>query len=384
MQKVHDKTLYLDYASTTPTNPEILRDAQIIMNDYFHNADSLHFGGQRVSELVRQSRKAVADMLGVLPYEVFFTSGASESNSAAIKGIAFANMHKGKHIITTAVEHSSVKGAMNQLKSRFGFEIDVLAVDQMGNISLESLKELLREDTILVCAMAINNEVGAITDVTQLAKIVKKYSKAYLHVDGVQALAHHDFSLNQVDSVSFSAHKIHGLKGSGLWIKRAHVECDPLINGGQQQFGVRGGTLDNVATILWAKTLRLARENYGKSTKRIESLSKRLYDVFGNMDGVVLNSSPNGSPYIFNMSVLSVGSEIMMNGLNKELIAVSAQSTCNAASLEPSHVLKAMGRTDEMALSTVRISMSYLTTEDEIERVIHEIMEIKNYVNHKL
>lgn len=384
MQKAHDKQIYLDYASTTPTNPEILKDAQLIMNDYFQNADSLHFGGQRVSDLVRQSRKTLGEMLGVLPYEIIFTSGASESNSAAIKGIAFANMHKGKHIITTAVEHSSVTGAMKQLRERFGFEIDVVGVDYYGNIDLSELKSKLRNDTILVCAMAINNEVGAITNVSALAQIVKKNSNAYIHIDGVQALAHHEFSMQQIDSVSFSAHKIHGLKGSGLWVKRAHVECDPLINGGQQQFGYRGGTLDNVNAILWAKTLRLARENYKKNQARIEALSKRLYDIFGNIDNVILNSSPQGSPYIFNVSILGVGSEIMMNGLNKAGIAVSAQSTCNSASLEPSHVLKAMGRSDEAALSTVRISMSYLTTEEEIEKVIKEILEIKKYVNHKL
>lgn len=381
---MHDKNIYLDYASTTPTNPQILKDAQLIMNDYFQNADSLHFGGQRVSDLVRQSRKALADMLGVLPYEIIFTSGASESNSAAIKGIAFANMHKGKHLITTAVEHSSVKGAFQQLKDRFGFEVSVIGVDSQGNLDLEALKGALREDTILVCAMAINNEVGTITDVGKLAQIVKKHSNAYLHIDGVQALAHHEFSMQQIDSVAFSAHKIHGLKGSGLWIKKAHVACDPLINGGQQQFGYRGGTIDNVAAILWAKTLRLARENYKKNEAKILKLSQRLYQAFEDEDYILINSSKDGSPYIFNLSIINVGSEIMMNGLNKAGFAISAQSTCNSSSIEPSHVLKAMGRTDEEALSTVRISMSYLTTEDEIESIINKILEIKKYVNHKL
>lgn len=384
MQKVHAKNTYLDYASTTPTNPEILKDAQLIMNDYFQNADSLHFGGQRVSDLVRQSRKALSEMLGVLPYEIIFTSGASESNSAAIKGIAFANMHKGKHIITTAVEHSSVKGAMEQLKERFGFDVEVIGVDSKGNLNLTALQNALREDTILVCAMAINNEVGAITDVSKLAQIVKKHSNAYIHIDGVQALGHHEFSLQQIDSASFSAHKIHGLKGSGLWIKRAHVACDPLVNGGQQQFGYRGGTIDNVNAILWAKTLRLARENYKKNESTIAMLSRKLYEAFENEDNVILNSSPDGSPYIFNISILNVGSEIMMNGLNKAGFAISAQSTCNSTSLAPSHVLKAMGRSDEAALSTVRISMSYLTTEQEIDNVINKILEIKKYVNHKL
>lgn len=382
MRRVHDKQIYLDYASTTPTNPEILKDAQLILNDYYQNADSLHFGGQRVSDLVRQSRKALAEMLGVLPYEVLFTSGASESNSAAIKGIAFANQHKGKHIITTTVEHSSVMGACQQLEKVFGFSVDYVSVDSNGVINYDELKSKLRNDTILVAVMAINNEVGSINDISRVVEIVKKHSKAYLHVDGVQALAHHEFSLKQVDSVSYSAHKIHGLKGSGLWIKRSNVECEPLINGGQQQFGYRGGTIDNVSAILWAKTLRLARENYAKHFDRISMLYDRLFEAFENLEGVIVNSNRYGSRYIFNMSIENIGSEILMNGLNKAGIAVSAQSTCNSESLEPSHVLVAMGRDEEMALSTVRISMSYMTTEEEIEKVIKEIMEIRNYVNH--
>ena len=384
MPKVHDKSIYLDYASTTPTDSEILSDANRIMNEYYQNADSLHSGGQRVSELVTQSRNALAKMLGVLPQEVIFTSGASESNSAAIKGIAIANMSKGKHIISSPIEHSSVNGALEWLRDRFGFKIDYVKINSDGTINLESLKELLRKDTILVALIAINNEVGAINNVSELSKIVKKNSTASIHIDGVQALAHHEFSLQQIDSVSFSAHKIHGLKGSGLWIKKAHLECDPLINGGQQQFGLRGGTIDNVSAILWAKTLRLAREKYKANESKIRKLSDKLYTTFETMDGVLVNSSRGGSPYIFNISIPSVGSEIMMNGLNRKGISVSAQSTCNSNSLEPSHVLKAMGRSDAESLSTIRISMSYETEEHDIDQAIQEIMEIKEYVNHAL
>ncbi|WP_159638852.1 cysteine desulfurase family protein [Erysipelothrix anatis] len=382
MQKAHDKPIYLDYASTTPTRPEIAQDAFKIMNEYYENADSLHFGGQRVSDLVTASRNTLANQLGVLPQEVIFTSGASESNSAAIKGIALANQHIGKHIITTEVEHSSTMGAVAQLRDYFGYTVDYLHVDDQGNISFDELRDKLRKDTVLVAVIAINNEVGAITDVQALAKLVKKESNAFVHIDGVQALARHDFEMTQIDSVAYSAHKIYGLKGSGLWLKRSNVHTLPLINGGQQQFGVRGGTIDNTAAILWAKTLRLAREDNAKALPKIEKMQKYLYDTFENMEGVVINSSYEGSPYIFNVSILNVGSEIMMNGLNSAGFAVSAQSTCNSKSLAPSHVLKAMGKSDTAALSSIRISLSHLTTMEELEKVVQEILEIKKYVNH--
>ncbi|QIK70925.1 cysteine desulfurase [Erysipelothrix sp. HDW6C] len=381
MPKVPDK-IYLDYASTTPTRPEILQDAQKVMAEYYENADSLHFGGQRVSDLVTQSRNALAKMLGVLPHEIYFTSGASEANSTIIKGIAFANQHLGKHIITTQIEHSSVMGATAQLRDYHGFEIDYLSVDHNGNINLDELKHKLRKDTILVTLMAVNNEVGAITDVNAVARLVKKESNAFVHIDGVQALARHDFEMTQIDAVSYSAHKIYGLKGSGLLVKKAAVPCLSLINGGQQQFGLRGGTLDNVAAILWAKTLRLARDDHKRSFNDIIRMQKYLHESFSQEEGIEFNSTLSGTPYIFNISVLNVGSEIMMNGLNAQGIAVSAQSTCNSKSLEPSHVLKAMGRSDQAALTSVRISLSHLTTMDELETVVKQILEIKKYVNH--
>ncbi|MDE8257019.1 cysteine desulfurase family protein [Erysipelothrix rhusiopathiae] len=382
MQKAHDKPIYLDYSSTTPTRPEILKDALVIMEKYYENADSLHYGGQRVSDLVVQSRDALAKMLGVLPHEIFFTSGASESNSTAIKGIALANRHRGKHIITTCVEHSSVMGAVQQLKEEFGFEVDYLGVDTKGCISLDELKQKLRKDTVLVTVMAVNNEVGSMTDVQEVARITKKYSSAYVHIDGAQALARHDFPMKQIDSVSYSAHKIYGLKGSGLLVKKANVNCLPLVNGGQQEGGLRGGTLDNVSAILWAKTLRLAVEDHKRSINDIIRMNKFLYDTFDGMENIHINSDINGSPYIFNMSVLNVGSEIMMNGLNAKGIYVSAQSTCNSKSLEPSHVLKAMGCDETCALTSVRISLSHLTTMEELEKVCETILEIKNYVQH--
>lgn len=385
MHKVQDKKgVYLDAASTTSIHPEILKDLEVLNRDYYANADSLHEMGQRVSVLIDASRKSLAKRFGVLPHEVIFTSGASESNSTAIKGIALAMRSKGNHIITSCVEHSSVMGAVEQLETVFGFDVTYLPVDENGCVTSEVLKNALRRDTVLVSIMAVNNEIGSINNIAELTQIVKKHSSAFMHVDGVQALSKHDFSLQQIDAVSFSAHKIHGIKGSGLLIKKSHVPMVPLINGGQQEHGLRGGTSDTVADILWAKTVRLADETHVRKLKYIEKLHSLLWNAFDGQQGIVINSPRDGSPYIFNMSIENVGSEIMMNALNKKGYYVSARSTCHSESNSPSEILLAIGRTPAQGLSSIRISLSSEITEADILDVIEIIKETKKYVQHEL
>lgn len=382
MQKVPVNPVYLDTATTTPIHPEILKDMALINKTYFENADSLHFGGQRVSDLVAQSRKALAQYFKVLPHEVIFTSGASESNSAAIKGIAFANQDRGKHIITSSIEHASVLESVRQLVDHFGFEATYLPVNHKGQVSSSDLLQALRKDTVLVSIMAVNNEVGSIQDIESLVKVVKKNSSAYFHTDAVQSLAKHDFPLQQIDAVTYSAHKINGLKGSGLLILRSGVPFLPLINGGQQEGGRRGGTTDNASAILFAKTLRLALESYHKHHEDVLKMQSYIYDYFKDDEDITFNSSIDQSPYIINFSVENVGSEIMMNGLNSKGYAISAQSTCNSKSNKASHVLKSMGISDKATFSTIRISLSHDTSLTDIKALCSQIMEIKNYAKH--
>lgn len=382
MPKAHDNRIYLDTATTTSIYEDIINDATRINKMYYENADSLHYGGQRVSDLVSQSRMALAKVFKVLPQEVIFTSGASESNSSAIKGIALAAQAKGKHIITTCIEHASVLESVKQLVDVFGFTATYLSVDEMGCIDLDDLKNALRKDTVLVSIMAINNEIGSIQPIEAAVKIVKKYSSAYFHTDAVQSLSKHEFSLQQMDAVTFSAHKIHGLKGSGLLILRSNVPFLPLINGGQQENGKRGGTTDNPAAILFAKTLRLASEANQKQYQQVLMCRDYIYNYFKDDEDIKFNSSLEGTPYIINFSVQNVGSEIMMNGLNLEGYAVSAQSTCNSKSKIPSHVLKSIGISDQEALSSIRISLSAETKLKDIETLCKHVMEIKNYAKH--
>ena len=379
MPVVHNKTIYLDAASTFPTRKEIVSDAAKLMNEYYGNADSLHQAGQRVSRLIETSQTQLAKMLNVTPEEIFYTSGASESNSWAIIGIALANQKQGKHLITSQIEHASSLNAFHYLEEEFGFEVTYLPVNKKGCIELETLRKSLRDDTTLVSLFAVNNEVGSVHPVTQIAQIVKAHSNAYYHVDAVQALAKHEFSLQGVDAISYSAHKIGGLKGSGLLIKRVNTPIHPLIFGGQQQYGLRGGTLNSPAMILWSKTLRLALEESKAYAPEIKTMAQYLYDYFEDKDGIEIHSSRDGSPYIFNLSILNVGSEIMMNGLNRYGIYVASQSTCHSHQAH-SHVLSAMGKSAEALHSSIRISLSSMVKLEDIKFVCEKIMEIKNYV----
>lgn len=374
MRKVQDDTIYLDSASTTCVSDEIIQDVNKLLKEYYGNADSIHALGQRVSSLVEASREQIAKYLGVLPHEVLFTSGGTESNVSAIKGIAFSDMSK-KHIITSNVEHSSVDETLTQLEEVFGYEIERLPVNSAGIVEVEKLKKALRDDTILVSIMAVNNEIGSVFPISEYAQTIKKYSDAYFHVDGVQAFIKEDISLKQVDAFSISAHKINGLKGSGVLVKKSNVPFVPLMSGGQQESGLRGGTLNTIAAIVFAKTIRLAKTNHQNNYEKIKKMQARLISAFKDNPRIKINSPKNGTPYIFNMSIKGIKSEIMMNALSRHSIYVSARSTCHSQSNDPSHVLKAIGCSDEEALNSIRVSLHDGLKMCEIEKFIEIVQE---------
>ncbi len=362
---MHTNHIYLDSASTTKIHDEIVRDAHTLMKEYYGNADSLHTMGQRVSTLVRSAREAIAKMLGVLEHEVIFTSGGSESNASAIKGIALSDMSK-KHIITSKIEHASVLETIDQLKRLFNYEVTYLDVNHEGIVEMDDLKNSLRDDTILVSLMHMNNEIGSIFPINDYADIIKKHSSAYFHVDGVQAFSKVPLDLKRIDAYSISAHKLGGLKGSGLLVKKSNVPFEPLIPAGQQEFGLRGGTLDTISAITLAKAMRLSLEDNQKNYDKICKLNAYLRKELKEIDGITLNSSENASPYILNLSVENVGSEIMMNALNKKNIYVSAKSTCHSQKNEVSHVL--FGHLDYISTN----GKAYRTPEGITTIILHE------------
>ena len=373
MRRVRTSPIYFDHASSTPVHPEIIKNLSELTLVHYANSESLHEAGLTIQTMIRKSREAIASLLGVLASEITFTSGATEANNILIKGIAFAYQHKGKHLITTSVEHSSVLESFQDLEKFFGFEVTYLPVDQDGRIRVGDLEKSLRKDTTLVSIMAVNNETGTIMPIQECAKIVHSNSQAIFHVDGVQALTKIDLDLRSIDCISFSAHKINGVKGSGLFVKKKNVQIHPLITGGSQEDGLRPGTPNAIHHILFAKTLRLA---LNQNKDRVRSIKSYLIDELSQIDGIVINSPLEGcSNYILNISCLKVPSQIMLSWLNQNKIYVSAMATCLNRDAQPSHVLEAMGFEGNRLNGVIRISIGYTNTMEEAKTLISVIKE---------
>lgn len=368
--------IYLDYAATTPLNDEVLEGYYKVLKQYYGNCDSLHDIGRKAEKLMKQSREQVASSLCVKENEVFFTSCASEANNMAIKGYVWANKHKGKHLITTQVEHSSILETMKQLEEVFDFEVTYLPVDTDGKVNIVDLKKALRDDTILVSCMYINNESGAINPIRELASYTHAHSKAVFHCDCVQALGKYSLPLDVLDMATMSAHKIYGLKGCGLLYKKEHLPIIALISAGQQEQHLRGGTSNSPAYTMWAKTIRLVFDHQEEHYQYVKQLHDYLFEEFSNMDGFVINSPKDGSVYILNISCEHIGSEIMLNALNTHGFAVSAQSTCASKGKPHSYVLAAMKLGEMRATHSIRISLSHLTTMEELKQFMEIIKEI--------
>jgi len=359
--------LYLDYAATTPVNQEVQETYAKIIHEHFGNADSLHQLGLEASSLMERSRSLIASLLKVATNEVIFTSGASEANNLAIKGVAFQYQKRGKHLITTSVEHSSVYETCKQLEESFGFEVTYLKVNQDGELSLEELEKAIRSDTILVSIMHVNNEVGMIYPIEEIKKITKKYPNVHLHVDMVQALGKIPIDLTDIDLASFSAHKIYGLKGSGILVKKNSTQLLPLITGGQQEFNLRAGTSNVPTNIVLAKTIRLALEDLDKKSEHVRMLNQMLRNYFLNLEHAHINSPINASPYIVNVSLLDYKPETLIHALEELGIYISTKSACTTKKNTISRTLKAMNSSDAIGNAALRISLSHTMKEADIE-----------------
>lgn len=370
--------IYLDYVSTTPLNKEVKNMYQSLLNDYFANADSLYSLGLQTSSLMEKSRSLTAQMLGVKPTEIIFTSGASESNNAAIKGCAFQYQNRGKHMITSAIEHSSVHNTFIQLRDVFGFDVDFISVNEQGMLDLQELEDKIREDTILVSIMYVNNEIGIINPIHKIREIVsQKNKKTKLHVDMVQALGKIPVDLSLVDLASFSAHKIYGLKGSGVLYKNESTSLVPLISAGQQEYGIRGGTSNTATHTMFAKTLRLALENQNQKYQYVQSLNHYVRKVLMTLDDVVMNTPEmNSSPYILNFSCIGYKPEVILHALEAQECYVSTKSTCSSHKNDVSRTLAAMHLPDAVAKSAIRMSFSDLTTQNEVEEFLFHLKTI--------
>nr|WP_207952298.1 cysteine desulfurase family protein [Paenibacillus turpanensis] len=375
---------YFDYSATTPPFPEVANAVKDAMLQLYGNPSSLHKLGVQAERLLEQARDAIAGQLK-LPegYRVIFTSGGTESNNLAIKGAAFAAMEagRGKHVITTAVEHASVLESFTQLKERFGFELTVLPVDHHGRVSPVEVAAALQKDTVLVSVMHVNNEVGAIQPIDEIGKIVKAAGRALFHVDAVQSVAAGGLSLSGgcIDMLSMSAHKCKGPKGIGLLAMKEHVQLLPLLSGGGQEFGLRSGTEQPAAAAGFAKALRLSAERTEREPDLLMRYHGLVTECIRKLPNLILNGGEAGeafSPHIINFSFPGMKSEVIVHALEEEGIAVSTRSACSSGEDKASHVLAAMGVGEARAKSSIRISVSHDHTMEDMEHLCRALENV--------
>ena len=362
--------IYLDAVSTTALDPEVKETYVRLLDEYYCNSDALYDDGVAIYDMQEKARTHILEALDLKDKDLIFTSGASEANSLAIKGFCLKQKEK-KHVITSYYEHSSVYNAFRQLEDRFGFDVTYLKPDEDGQITADAVKNALRNDTCLVSIMAVNNEIGAINDVAQIAKAVKKHPGTLFHTDITQAIGKIPLDLKDADMASFSAHKIHGLKGSGALIKKSHIELLPLISGGQQEYSMRGGTSNALVNIVLAKTVRLALEHQKRDQEQLKKMHDHLIEGFPEQ--VHINYD-KGVVTLVNIST-PIPSEVLLNALNKEGIMVSSKSTCGSRKNELNRSLSSMNIDEDHA---IRISFDSTNTIEELGHFNQCLKEILN------
>ena len=367
--------IYLDYSATTPVDPRVAKRMMVFLTEEYGNpASRSHSYGWTAEEAVEEARENVAKLVGADAKEIVWTSGATESNNLAIKGAANFYKSKGKHIITMSIEHKAVLDTCRELE-RHGFEVTYLDPEPDGLLDLEKFKAAIRPDTILVSIMYVNNEIGVIQPIPQIGEICRAKGIIF-HVDAAQATGKVVIDLNtlKVDLMSFCAHKTYGPKGIGaLYVRRKpRVRLEAQMHGGGHERGFRSGTLPTHQIVGMGESFRLAREEMAAENERIRMLRDRLLNGLNEMEEVYVNGDLEARvPHNLNMSFNFVEGESMIMAIKE--IAVSSGSACTSASLEPSYVLRALGRSDELAHSSIRFTIGRFTTEEEIDYSINLI-----------
>jgi cysteine desulfurase len=380
-------TIYLDYASTTPVDPRVASKMMEFLTpegEFGNPASRSHRFGWKADEAVEEARSHVANLVNCDPREIVWTSGATEADNLAIKGVARFYKNKGNHIITSKIEHKAVLDPCRQLE-REGFEVTYLDPDEGGVISPESVEDAIKDTTILVSIMHINNELGTINNLEKIGEIVRQKG-AFFHVDAAQSTGKINIDLSNlpVDLMSFSAHKTYGPKGIGaLYVRRKpRVRLEALIHGGGHERGMRSGTLATHQIVGMGEAFRIANEEMPVDHKKVNKFHQDFLEKVKEIDHVYINGDlDNKVPNILNVSFNFVEGESLIMGLKD--IAVSSGSACTSASLEPSYVLRALGRKDELAHSSIRFSFGRFTSNDDVKNtldilgnVVHRLREL--------
>ena len=369
--------IYLDYSATTPVDPRVAEKMMqcLTIDGIFGNpASRSHRFGWQAEEAIDIARNQIADLIGADPREIVFTSGATEADNLALKGVANFCQKKGKHIITSKTEHKAILDTCRQLE-REGFEVTYLAPKSDGLIDLKELEAAMRDDTILVSIMHVNNEIGVVQDIAAIGELCRSKGIIY-HVDATQSVGKLpiDLSKLKVDLLSLSAHKVYGPMGIGaLYVRRKpRIRLEAQMHGGGHERGMRSGTLAVHQIVGMGEAYRILKEEMADETKRLNELRLRLWNGIKDIEEVYINGSlEHTAPNILNVSFNYVEGESLMMALKD--LAVSSGSACTSASLEPSYVLRALGLTDELAHSSIRFSLGRFTTEEEIDYAIEQI-----------
>ncbi len=377
------RLVYLDNAATTPVDPRVAEQMIPWLTEHFGNpASRSHAYGWEAEDAVEQARAQVAALVNADPREIVWTSGATESDNLAIKGAAQANAARGRHIVTVKTEHKAVLDTCRALEQQ-GFEVTFLDVQPDGRLDLDAFVAALRHDTILASVMHVNSEIGVIQDIETLGELCRERGVIF-HVDAAQSAGKVDIDLQRlkVDLMSFSAHKIYGPKGIGaLYVRRKpRVRIEPQIHGGGHERGMRSGTLPTHQIVGMGAAFQLAAEEMRSERDRVRKLRDRLWHELSKIEAIILNGSlEHRVAHNLNVSVPYVEGEALMMGLSKEL-AVSSGSACTSASLEPSYVLRALGREDALAHSAIRFSLGRFTTEDDIDTAVRVVTGTVNHL----
>jgi cysteine desulfurase len=374
--------IYFDNSATTKPYKEVIDSFVKVSTDYFGNPSSLHRLGGLAEQLLLQARKQVAQFLNVKPSEILFSSGGTEGNNLAIKGSAMMYRSRGKHLITTKVEHASVKEAMEQLKE-WGFEITYLPVNQDGRVVVEDVEKAIRSDTILVSIIHVNNEVGTIQPVQEIGHLLKNYPKILFHVDYVQGVGKVPLDLYDfgIDLCTISGHKFHGLKGTGALFIREGLQISPLFSGGNQEGKIRSGTENVAGMVAMAKALRLSMEHQENNLETMIQMMDYLRRNLEELPQITIHSPKIGcAPHILNFSIKGLKGEVFVHALEEKGIFVSTTSACSSKTTTVSQTLLSMGTPTDMAKGSIRVSLSYENTMEEAQFVVKAIKDMINHL----
>ena len=373
------RRIYMDYSATTPVKKEVVETMMPYLTDYFGNASSFHSFGREAKEALDKARSQVASLINANPNEIYFTAGGTESDNWAIEGVAFAHKNKGNHIITSKIEHHGVLHPCEYLEKHHGFEVTYLDVDSEGRIDLEQLKNSIKDTTILITIMFANNEIGTIQPIKEIAQIAKEH-KIIFHTDAVQAAGNINIDVKElgVDLMSMSSHKIYGPKGIGaLYIKRG-TKLHTFVHGGAQERRKRAGTENIPAIVGYGKAAEMAKENMDNHIENLTKLRTKLIDgilekiPYTRINGSLTHRLPGNVNFGFEF-IEGEGILLLLDMLG---IAASSGSACTSGSLDPSHVLMAIGLPHEIAHGSLRLSIGDFTTEEDIDYIIDNLPKV--------